>query len=542
MAQSIFAWAFYRVWVSRHTRTVYGSFHKSAVQTGVQLSFVLPILTHLFIKDSRYFYWVPLIAVVFPIYQIAFDFFTSLTTLIFIGRRTYTILKITVAALGLQGFLEDQWNRLHVPLVLRLFCIARVMYQISGYVTLPWQELPPQLNSTEDYSSGNTTLIAQTLLVRSCETVVALLGTTSIISYIAHYVGLFMAACIGSNTEEDRNMGTVSAILFFILALQTGLTGLDAEKRLIRLYRNFALLSTAILHFVHSMLNPVLLTLSASRNVSFQKHARALGMCLFLVLFPSCLVYYLWCHHSASPWLLAVTAFSIEVIMKVLISLTVYSLFMIDAYRESFWEGLDDYVYYVQSTGNTIEFIFGIFLFCNGGWIMVFESGGAIRAIMMCIHAYFNIFVQAKEGWKVFMKRRTAVNKINLLREATEQELESLNDVCAICYQELRTARITLCNHFFHSVCLRKWLYVQDNCPLCHKVIYKSQENETGPESEQNMDAANQNVVDDNLHNDIQRRDRNLQNDLQNNLHNDIQRRDRNLQNDLQNNLPRYQD
>lgn len=513
-AQFIFAWTFYIVWAMRKSSDEYGNFMKSAIQTAIHFSFISPIMVRGFLRDSELNYWTPLLAIVYPAVQISHDFLSSLKSLVFFIRRSYVIIKITISAIGVQAFVEDQWNRLRVPQVLRLFCLLRILYQISCYISWPWHEKPPQLNSTDDVISENMTLIAQNMLVRSCETVVALLGTTSIISYIAHYVGLFMALCIGSNTEEDRNMGTVSAILFFILALQTGLTGLDADKRLIRLYRNFALLSTAILHFVHSMVNPVLLTLSASRNVSIQKHARALGMCAFLILFPTILVYYLWCHHSASPWLLAVTAFSIEVIMKVSVSLTVYSLFMIDAYRDTFWEGLDDYVYYVQSTGNTIEFIFGIFLFCNGGWIMVFESGGAIRAFMMCIHAYFNIFVQAKEGWKVFMKRRTAVNKINLLREASAEELAALNDVCAICYQELRTARVTRCNHYFHSVCLRKWLYVQDNCPLCHKVLYKSQENGAAGQTSENMDAANQNVAEENMANNIHQRDINMRNNL----------------------------
>ena len=513
-AQFIFAWTFYIVWAMRKSSEDYGNFLKSAIQTGIHFSFISPIMVRGFLRDSELNYWTPLLAIVYPAAQISHDFFSSLKSLVFFFRRSYAIIKITISAIGVQAFVEDQWNRLHVPQVLRIFCILRTSYQISCYISWPWHEKPPQLNSTDDVVNENMTLIAQNILVGSCETVVALLGTTSIISYIAHYVGLFMALCIGSNTEEDRNMGTVSAILFFILALQTGLTGLEADKRLIRLYRNFALLSTAILHFVHSMVNPVLLTLSASRNVSVQKHARALGMCAFLILFPTVLVYYLWSHHSASPWLLAVTAFSIEVIMKVSVSLTVYSLFMIDAYHDTFWEGLDDYVYYVQSTGNTIEFLFGIFLFCNGGWIMVFESGGAIRAFMMCIHAYFNIFVQAKEGWKVFMKRRTAVNKINLLKEATAEELAVLNDVCAICYQELRTARVTRCNHYFHSVCLRKWLYVQDNCPLCHKVLYKSQENGTAGQTNENMDAANQNVAEENIANNIHQRDINLRNNL----------------------------
>ena len=73
------------------------------------------------------------------------------------------------------------------------------------------------------------------------------------------------------------------------------------------------------------------------------------------------------------------------------------------------------------------------------------------------------------------MKRRTAVAKINSLPFATEEELTKHDDVCAICYMEMTSAKITRCRHFFHSVCLRKWLYMQDTCPLCHAVLYKDQ-------------------------------------------------------------------
>lgn len=61
--------------------------------------------------------------------------------------------------------------------------------------------------------------------------------------------------------------------------------------------------------------------------------------------------------------------------------------------------------------------------------------GGAIRAFMMGIHAYFNIWCEARAGWGVFMKRRTAVHKISSLPEASHQQLQQFDDVCAICYQ-----------------------------------------------------------------------------------------------------------
>lgn len=233
------------------------------------------------------------------------------------------------------------------------------------------------------------------------------------------------------------------------------------------------------------------MSLSAARNPSRKRHIRALSVCIFLLLAPIILLTILWSKHEPSTWLLAVTAFSIEVIVKVLVSLAIYALFLFDAKRLTFWEKLDDYVYYIQAFGNSIEFCFGIFLFFNGAWILIYESaqnaaGGTIRAVMMCIHTYFNIWCAATAGWSVFMKRRTAVQKISTLPDATSQQLANFEDVCAICYQEMASAKITRCRHFFHGVCLRKWLYVQDRCPLCHEIMMYTESNPENKSNEPN--------------------------------------------------------
>lgn len=162
-----------------------------------------------------------------------------------------------------------------------------------------------------------------------------------------------------------------------------------------------------------------------------------------------------------------------------MVSLTVYGLFMVDGFSNVLWEKLDDYVYYVRSTGNIIEFLFGVIMFGNGAYTMMFESGSKIRACMMCLHAYFNIYLQAKNGWKTFINRRTAVKKINSLPEVCGDQLIDIDDVCAICYQEFSSsARITPCHHYFHALCLRKWLYIQDTCPMCHQRVYVEDENQ----------------------------------------------------------------
>lgn len=96
------------------------------------------------------------------------------------------------------------------------------------------------------------------------------------------------------------------------------------------------------------------------------------------------------------------------------------------------------------------------------------------------------------------------MHKINSFPEATEQQLRDFDDVCAICYQELSSARITRCKHYFHGVCLRKWLYVQDICPLCHEELCVESENNSSTSNGNNTNnsanhrqATTQNAEDD---------------------------------------------
>lgn len=60
------------------------------------------------------------------------------------------------------------------------------------------------------------------------------------------------------------------------------------------------------------------------------------------------------------------------------------------------------------------------------------------------------------------------------------------------------SAKITRCRHYFHGVCLRKWLYVQDRCPLCHEIMMYTDktdehEEEVRQQQEQNPPIQNRN-------------------------------------------------
>ena len=178
----------------------------------------------------------------------------------------------------------------------------------------------------------------QKLLVDGCETLTAVLGMTSVISVICHYIGkAFQWFLLTYDNDEEKSLGTVSAILFYILALQTGLTSLSPDKRFVRLCRNLCLLVTALLHFLHNIVSPILMSLSAARNPSRKRHFRALTVCAFLVIMPLCLLKTLWSRHSSSTWLLAVTAFSVEVVVKVSAYLLFHRILFITHVFSRFW-------------------------------------------------------------------------------------------------------------------------------------------------------------------------------------------------------------
>ena len=54
-------------------------------------------------------------------------------------------------------------------------------------------------------------------------------------------------------------------------------------------------------------------------------------------------------------------------------------------------------------------------------------------------------------------------------RLATPDELESLGDVCAICFGEMESSTVTTCSHFFHRECLGRRLAIRNACPVCER-------------------------------------------------------------------------
>lgn len=82
--------------------------------------------------------------------------------------------------------------------------------------------------------------------------------------------------------------------------------------------------------------------------------------------------------------------------------------------------------------------------------------------------AYFTIYLRLKDCYYNFwnlliMEKQT----FNSFRDATQQDLDNYDDICAVCLSKMSRAKITPCNHFFHPCCLRECLKNSFLCPLC---------------------------------------------------------------------------
>lgn len=108
---------------------------------------------------------------------------------------------------------------------------------------------------------------------------------------------------------------------------------------------------------------------------------------------------------------------------------------MVEEFRKEPVENMDDVIYYVNGTYRLLEFLVALCVVAYGVSETIFGEWTVMGSMIIFIHSYYNVWLRAQLGWKSFLLRRDAVNKIKSLPIATKEQLEKHNDICAICYQ-----------------------------------------------------------------------------------------------------------
>ncbi|ESO86548.1 hypothetical protein LOTGIDRAFT_194981 [Lottia gigantea] len=422
-------------------------------------------------------------ASVFTLLMIVFYLFNNLSNIIDICQESINEAYFAFKTFGPLPVLITFWKSVFLSVQMLIFWV--LMFSCHFYLFIMSDDESNRLF----YDEGWLVVILASL-GECCTTPVSLFAFCVMISYTSFGVltltKFYLQGFEMTPLDFDGSRGWTEGFTMLLIAVQTDLLDLSILQRAFLMSILLFIVVSSLIQSMYEIVDPILLTLSASHNKRWTKHARAIGLCTFLWIFPLFMSYFICQYFDLDFWLMVIISSCLLTSVQVIGSLVVYALFIYDSLRTEPWESLDDVIYWARACTRVVEFLVAVFVVCYGFKESIFGEWSLVNTSILLIHCYFNVWQRLQSGWKSFLLRWKAVKKVESLLLATSEQLENYNDVCSICFQEMKSARITHCKHFFHSVCLRKWLYIKETCPMCHQEICKS--NDLGNETANNVD------------------------------------------------------
>jgi hypothetical protein len=411
---------------------------------------------------------------------------------------------------GFTDFLISTFSRIFVPTHFLLFWAIAFVAKLYQHLTFK-----PASNAAWPF---------RLLIVLSnmCTSPVTLIATAIVITYVSYFI-LFLVklylwgstkahlqtlspsasstddtpinandSSVQSNSQDDnddsgdavlrnnvplnaQHTGWEEGLTTILLSILTGITELKQSARVAVFTIILFVVFSSLFQSMLSIAEPIILSLSTHHGKSASHHFKVLLFCAFLFVFP---LYATWMLAQIFPvdfWMAVVLSTSVLTSVQVLDLLIIHCLLWYDATRNEPWAPLDELVYCVRGIVKLIEIGIAASLVVAGLHQAFFHRFNWTNILILLAHSYFNVMLRFQSGYANFQKRRNAVRKSNLLQNASQDELRQLNDVCTICFMDLaneHTSVHTQCNHFFHRICLRRWLCFQDRCPICSCSVY----------------------------------------------------------------------
>ncbi|MEE6515248.1 hypothetical protein FKM82_023845 [Ascaphus truei] len=207
-----------------------------------------------------------------------------------------------------------------------------------------------------------------------------------------------------------------------------------------------------------------------SPNISWLFHFRILALMLLLgvldVVFV-CHAYHSLVTRGASVQL--VFGFEYAILMTMILTVFIkYVLHSVDLQSENPWDNKAVYMLYTELLTGFIK----VLLYMAFMTIMVKVHTFplfAIRPMYLAMRQFKKAVTDA------IMSRRAIRNMNTLYPDASEEELQAMDNVCIICREEMLTGAKRLpCNHIFHTSCLRSWFQRQQTCPTCRMDVLRA--------------------------------------------------------------------
>ena len=200
-------------------------------------------------------------------------------------------------------------------------------------------------------------------------------------------------------------------------------------------------------------------------------YLRLLFYAAIMTLVPAMLTYRAANYFNYDLWLLLNAAGNVIILCRVFFTLIELVLLHLSWFPEIQLDHLEDLIYFVRLSKN-ISIGITIFLwkyYC--AMISVFSRWFLIHIAISVFDGVWSFKNIVYKEWIVFQTRRRFLNGLNNLPDASQQQLDNLQDVCSICFSEMQKGKVLQCSHIFHYGCLRRWFQVRRNCPQCNHAV-----------------------------------------------------------------------
>ncbi|XP_046793608.1 E3 ubiquitin-protein ligase synoviolin isoform X2 [Gallus gallus] len=217
-----------------------------------------------------------------------------------------------------------------------------------------------------------------------------------------------------------------------------------------------------------------------SPNISWLFHFRIISLMFLLAILDFLFVSH--AYHSiltrgASVQL--VFGFEYAILMTMVLTIFIkYVLHSIDLQNDNPWDSKAVYMLYTELFTGFIKVILYMAFMTIMIKVHTFPLF-AIRPMYLAMRQFKKAVTDA------IMSRRAIRNMNTLYPDATPEELQSTDNVCIICREEMVTGAKRLpCNHIFHTrlpcvcppppSCLRSWFQRQQTCPTCRMDVLRA--------------------------------------------------------------------
>lgn len=312
---------------------------------------------------------------------------------------------------------------------------------------------------------------------------ISLLSTAITVTYLSCFVlsiiKLYLWGTVpnlGNITPSRDHNGWEEGMTTLLLTTITAMTDMNENARMaVLIIISFVVLSS-LLQSMLEISEPAILSLNSNQTNNRIHHLKVLLLCAFLFCFPLYVTYVLAQIFPVNFWIAVVLSTSLLISARVLDLVIVHCLFWWDSCQREPWEYLDEVVYFCRSVTKILEFIIAISVVVVGLWEAMYKQTNLVNSSILILHCYFNVWQRINEGLRSFLRRREANRVVNSLRFADAAEIVKCNDLCSICFLEMSEKKsllvvITQCNHLFHRLCIKKWMSIQNRCPLCTSTI-----------------------------------------------------------------------